>query len=121
MIRLLIVEDQPAVQKGLHMRLAVEPDLSMIGEVSDCKAALSLATSLNPDVVLVDIDMLNMEGMVIVDALHKLCPQVPVIILSIHDDTLTRACGKDAGATAFVAKSMPADTLLTAIRQVIHS
>jgi DNA-binding NarL/FixJ family response regulator len=117
----VIVEEQLALQKGLHMRLAAEPDLSMVGEVSGCEDALGCVRSLHPDVVLIDIDMPNMQGMETADALHKLCPQVPVIILSIHDDTLTRASANDAGATAFVAKSMPTDTLLTTIRQVIHT
>jgi DNA-binding response OmpR family regulator len=93
MIRLLIVEDQPGVRKGLLMRL-------------------------RPDVVLMDVEMPRMDGIVATRALRRIRPQAAVIMLSIHDDALTRALACDAGAAAFVAKSMPADTLLTMIRQV---
>jgi DNA-binding NarL/FixJ family response regulator len=120
MIRLLIVEEQPAVRQGLHMRLSAESDLSVIGAVADCEAALALAMSLHPDVVLVDIEMPRNSGMAAAGALHLGYPQASIIILSIHDDALTRARAQEAGAAAFVAKCMPADTLLTTIRQVAH-
>jgi DNA-binding NarL/FixJ family response regulator len=118
MIRLLIVEDQLAVLKALRMRLAVESDLSVIGEASDCKTAYDLAVSLCPDVVLVDVEMVQMDGMAVASALHLACPHAAIIMLSIHDDARIRASAAAAGAAAFVPKSLPPDTLLTAIRQV---
>jgi DNA-binding NarL/FixJ family response regulator len=120
MIRLLIVEDRPAVRKGLLMRLAAEVDLSVIGEASDGEAALDLASCLCPDVVLIDIEMQGMDGIATARALHSIYPHTSVIILSMQDDALTRSRAEDAGAAAFVSKSMPADTLLTTIRQVAH-
>jgi len=121
MIRLLIVADQPAMLKGLHMRLAAEPDLSVIGEALDSETALNLATSLCPDIVLIDADMPHNQGIATAEALHQGCPKARVIILSIHDDALLCKRAQDAYAAAFVIKSLPADTLLTAIRQVAHS
>ena len=120
MIRLLIVDDQPAVRKGLHIRLAAESDLSVIGEAADGEAALDLAQSLCPDVVLMDVQMPHMDGIAAASALHTLCPRTSVIMLSIHDDARTRARAEDAGAVAFVAKSVPPDMLLETIRQVAH-
>jgi DNA-binding NarL/FixJ family response regulator len=121
MIRLLIVGDQPAVRKGLHMVLDAEVDLSVIGEVSDSETVLALATSLCPDIVIIDIDMLHMDGIDMARTLHQLCPQISIIILSLRDDLLTCTRAEDAGATAFVVKSMPTDTLPKTIRQVAHS
>jgi DNA-binding NarL/FixJ family response regulator len=120
MIRLLIVDDQPAVRKGLHMRLAAEPDLSVIGEASDGEAALVLAQALCPDIVLMDVEMPHMDGIATANALREICPNTCVILLSIHDDTRTRSCAEKAGAAAFISKSVPADQLLAAIRQVRH-
>jgi two-component system response regulator NreC len=117
-IRILIVEDQPAVRKAIRMRLAAEADLLVIGEASDSVAALDLAMSLCPDVVLMDVEMPHTDGLTATSELRRLCPQTSVIILSIHDDELTQARARDAGAAAFVAKSMPPDTLLATIRQV---
>jgi DNA-binding NarL/FixJ family response regulator len=118
MIQLLIVEDQPILQKGLHMRLAAEPDLCVVGETADCEAALDLTTSLCPDVVLVDVEQSRMDKTATVNAFHSICRQFPVIILSTRDDAPTRAYAAAAGAAAFISKSMPIDALLTAIRQV---
>jgi DNA-binding NarL/FixJ family response regulator len=120
MIRLLIVDDQPAVRKGLQMRLAAEPDLSVVGEASDGEAALVLAQALCPDVVLMDVEMPHMDGIAAAHALQEICPDICVIMLSIHDDARTRSCAEKAGAMAFISKSVPADMLLAAIRQAGH-
>ena len=120
MIRVLIVDDQSAVRKGLQMRLAAEPDMAVIDEATDGEVALDLARSQCPDVVLMDVEMPRMDGITTASALHAICPRAFIIMLSIHDDALTRARAEEAGAAAFVAKSMPADTLLATIRQVAH-
>ena len=120
MIRLIIVEDQPAVRKGLQMRLAAEVDLSVVGYASNSQTAIDLAMSLCPEVVLIDIDMLHMDGFATAAALHTLCPQSLIIILSLHDDVLTRTHAKEVGAAAFITKSLSADRLPAMIRQVAH-
>ena len=120
MIRLLIVDDQPAVRTGLQMRLAVEPDLSVIGAVSDGEAAVELAQAVCPDIVLMDVEMPHMDGIAAANALRRICPNAAVIMLSIHDDAGTRKCAEQAGAAAFVPKYVPTDRLLAAIRQVGH-
>ena len=118
MIRLLIVEDQPGVRQGLRMRLGAEADFSVIGEATDKQSALELATLLRPDVVLMDVDMPRLDGIATACALRSICPHISVIMLSFQDDVSARRLAEQAGVVAFVAKSMPADTLLTAIRQV---
>jgi len=118
MIRLLIVESRSAVRKGLHMRLAAESDLSVVGEASDDQTAVDLTAALHPDVVLMDVEMPRSDASA--DALCLICQQAPVIVLSMDDDALTHAYAREAGAAAFVAKSVPAEALLAAIRQVAH-
>ncbi len=118
MIQLLIVESQPGVRQGLHMRLTAEADLAVIGEATDSHMALALTRSLRPDVVLMDVDIPHMDGIATTRLLHSNCPFTPVIILSLYDDTRMRLLAEHAGAAAFVAKSSPADSLLSVIRQV---
>ena len=117
MIRLLLVDDQPAVRHGLRMRLALEPDLLIIGEAGDGEAALAQASMLHPDVVLMDIRMPGMDGISATVALRGSVPQSAVVILSLYDDDLTRAQAQAAGSLAFVAKQEPVETLLAAIRE----
>ena len=118
MIKLLIVDDQLAVRKGLVMRLAVEPDLEVIGEAGDSENALKMALELCPDVVLIDVEMPQMDGIKATQEIHLNCPHCFVIILSINDNPVLLTLAQNAGAAAFVCKSMPAEILLSTIRQV---
>jgi DNA-binding NarL/FixJ family response regulator len=116
MIRVLLVDDQPAVLHGLRVRFQLEPDLQVVGEASTGSEALTLAQALTPDVVLMDIEMPGMDGIQATTALYTVVPQSAVVILSIHTDRQTRLRAQAAGAVAFVEKRGITDTLLAAIR-----
>ena len=117
MIRLLVVDDQPAVRRGLRVRFHLEPDMQVVGEASTGREALTLAQTLAPDVVLMDIEMPGMDGIEATAALRTIVPQSAVVILSIHTERQTRIRAQAAGAVAFVEKRGTTDTLLAAIRQ----
>jgi len=117
MIRLLLVDDQPAVLRGLRLRFQLEPDMQVVGEASTGREAFVLAQTLMPDVVLMDIEMPDMDGIETAAALVTVVPQSAVVILSIHTDRQTRMRVQAAGAVAFVEKRGTTDTLLAAIRQ----
>jgi DNA-binding NarL/FixJ family response regulator len=117
MIRVLLVDDQPAVRRGLRMRFQLEPDMQVVGEASTGREALTLAQALTPDVVLLDIEMPGMDGIEATAALRTVVPLSAVVILSIHTDRQTRMRAQAAGAVAFVEKRGTTDTLLSAIRQ----
>ena len=118
MINILIVGDEPIVQKGLHLRLEAEADFRVIGDATNWRSALEQTIRFNPDVVIVDIDMRQLDGLELANALNRQCPQTAVILLSLQDDVHTCTRANQVGAAAFVVKSMPANTLLTAIRRV---
>lgn len=117
MIKLLLVDDQPTVRQGLRMRLTLEPDLTVVGEASTAEEALALVQSLAPDIVLMDVEMPGMDGIAATAAVRASARQSAVVILSIHDDALTRARAQAAGAVAFVEKRGKTEELLAAIRQ----
>jgi len=121
MIRLLVVDDEPAVRKGLHMRLAAEPDFEVVGEAGDGEAAVALAQTLHPDVVLMDIAMPQKNGITATQELHTMFPQIAVIVLSMYDDASTQERAERAGAIAFVPKRVPTDMLMAKIRQAAHN
>jgi DNA-binding NarL/FixJ family response regulator len=114
MIRVLLVDDETNVRKGLRMQLALEPDIAVVGEAQDGCAALDLIAALNPDVVLMDVRMGGMDGLEATRCLRDVGPAV--VILSLHDDTATRALAFAAGARAFVGKHESSDVLYKAIR-----
>ena len=116
-IRVLLVDDQPAVRQGLQIRLVLEPDVEVVGEAGDGAGAISLAQSLRPDVILMDVRMPGMDGISAVRTLRAVAPESAVVILSLYDDAKTRARAQEAGAAAFVAKHKVEETLLAAIRR----
>ena len=101
---------------GLRVRFQLEPDMQVVGEASTGREALTLAQTLSPDVVLLDIEMPGMDGIQATAALRTVAPQSAVVILSIYTDRQTRIRAQAAGAVAFVEKRGITDTLLAAIR-----
>ena len=117
MIRVLIADDQELVRAGFAAILDAQEDLEVVGEAADGEAALALAAELQPDVVLMDIRMPNMDG---VEATRRLAgsgwPRVIVLTTFDVDDYVYEAF--KAGASAFLLKDMPGRRLVDAVRLV---
>jgi DNA-binding NarL/FixJ family response regulator len=114
-IKLLLVDDEAAVRRGLRMRLALEADIEVVGEATDGATAVDLVSLLQPRVVLMDLEMPVMDG---ISATAKITGNgTAVVVLSMHDDAATIARAEAAGAAAFVAKHKMDDGLLAAIRE----
>ncbi len=116
-IRLLLVDDQRAVRRGLKMRFALEPDLEVVGEAGDTAEAIPLARVLHPDVILMDVELPGVSGTAAIAALRTATPHSGVVVFTLHDEAGTKAQVLAAGA-AFVAKHQTEETLLAAIRGV---
>jgi DNA-binding NarL/FixJ family response regulator len=116
-IRLLLVDDEPAIRRGLRMRLALESDVEVVGEAGDGVSALQEVQRLAPQVVLMDVEMPGMDGIAATSRLRAQAPRPAVVMLSMHDDQGTVARALAAGAAAFVAKHSIDAALLAAIRQ----
>jgi DNA-binding NarL/FixJ family response regulator len=117
MIRVLLVENRPAIRLGLRMRLKLEADVSIIGEPSDGLAALAQTAVLRPDVILLDIESTDMDAIRLIRAMQTASPASAIVILSLHDDSATRRRASHAGAAAFVSKHEGGDGLVHAIRK----
>ena len=115
-IRLLVVDRQPAIRRGLKMRLGLEEDLEVVGEAGDAGGAFPLARALRPDVILLDIEMPG--GIALTEALRAAAPHSAVVVLTLRDDAATREQARAAGAMAFVAKHRTEGILLASIRGV---
>ena len=114
--RILLVDDQDAVRRGLRMRLELEPGLTVVGEASCGPEAVRAAAETRPDVVVMDLVMPAGGGIEATVALVAAHPLARVVVLSLYDGEANRAAALDAGAVAFVAKHEPQSALLAAIR-----
>jgi DNA-binding NarL/FixJ family response regulator len=117
-IRLLLVDDEARVRKGLRMCMAGEPDFDVIGEAEEGGAALSLASELHPDVVVLDLRMRGLDGLAAARELAVNEPSARVVILSLQDDSGTRREAIASGASAFVGKQEGIARLFEVIRFV---
>ncbi|MGI0491644.1 response regulator [Alkalinema pantanalense CENA528] len=118
MIRLLLVDDQMLIRRGLRALLKPEPDLEVIGEADNGEAAIAQLANLQPDVVLMDVRMPVMDG---VAATREICqhfPQVKVLILTTFDDTDYVTQALQYGASGYLLKDTPVEELVQAIHLV---
>jgi DNA-binding NarL/FixJ family response regulator len=116
MIRILLVDDQPSIRRGLQMRLALEPDLLVVGEAAGSINVLTLVQALDPDVVVMDAEMSGMDSISAVERLRETAPHIAVVMLSMHGDKEMRQRALEAGVAAFVEKQAGVEALLRAIR-----
>jgi DNA-binding NarL/FixJ family response regulator len=115
-IRVLLVDDEPHVLRGLRMRLRLEADIRVVGEAGDGATAVELAGRLSPDVVLMDFNLPDIDGITATLELTARVPHATVVMLSLHDDQGTVDRALAAGAVAFVGKQQMDGDLLGAIR-----
>lgn len=116
-IRILIADDNAYIRKGLSELLKVHADMEIVGEAVDGMEAWNLAHILNPDVILMDIRMPNMDGL---EATRKIVSELPktrIVGLSINDDADTVAAMKAAGAGTYLVKGCDNNFILAAVRK----
>jgi DNA-binding NarL/FixJ family response regulator len=117
-IRLLIVDDQLLIRQGLKAMLEMEPDLQVVGDAANGKVALKQVEALQPDVVLMDIQMPEMDGQTATKLIVQNFPDVKVLILSTFDHDNYVADTIRAGARGYFSKDIPPRELANAIRFV---
>lgn len=117
-IKTLIVDDHPLVRDGLTARINRSEEVTVIGEACDGVEALQLLEELKPDVVLMDINMPNLNGIQTTEAILDLYPDILILVLSMHDDREYVASVIDAGARGYVLKSASAEEMFNAIKAV---
>ncbi|GAA3511732.1 response regulator transcription factor [Actinocatenispora rupis] len=117
-VRVLLVDDQPLLRTGFRMVLGAEEDVDVVGEAGDGVEGVELARRLLPDVVLMDIRMPRMDGVAATRAIVQARLPVRVLILTTFDLDEYVVGALRAGASGFLAKDVPAEDLVQAIRTV---
>jgi DNA-binding NarL/FixJ family response regulator len=115
-IRLLLVDDQALISQGLKVMLELEPDLQVVGIAHNGEVAIQQVGALQPDLVLMDVQMPVMDGRAATRAIRQQFPDVTVLVLSTFDDDQYLSDAMRAGAKGYLLKDMPADELVQAIR-----
>ena len=116
-IRVLLADDSAMLRRFLAEFLGTFPDIEIAGEAPNGKVAVELTKQLVPDVVIMDINMPEMNGIEATRAIRNSLPQVSVVGLSMADDADCRNAMRQAGAADFVSKTAPLDVLITAVRK----
>src|SRR2546429_3307069 len=114
-IKILLVDDQPLFREGLRTLLSVHADFEVVGEAGNGEEAVSLARSLLPSVVLMDLQMPVLDGVAATRRLHRERPDCRVIVLTTFDDDEMVFDGLRAGAIGYLLKDAPSEKLAEAI------
>jgi DNA-binding NarL/FixJ family response regulator len=115
-IRLIIVDDHPVVRTGLQGMLAGQPDFEVMGEATTGADAIEMVAQLQPDVVLMDLQMPEMDGVTATAEIKSQYPGTHVLILTTYDTDADILRAVEAGATGYLLKDAPREELFHAVR-----
>jgi DNA-binding NarL/FixJ family response regulator len=115
----LIVDDHPVVRQGLAQLINQEKDLEVRGYAEDAFQAMQAIKDVRPDMVIVDISLKDTSGMDLIKDLKIQYPNLPILILSMHDESLYAERALRAGARGYIMKHEATERVITAIRRVL--
>jgi DNA-binding NarL/FixJ family response regulator len=119
--RVLVVDDHPVVRHGITLVINAETDLTVCGEAENEQAARRLLRELQPDALVVDLSLgAGGDGFNIVRDVHAHFPDVRILVLSMHDETVYADRLFSAGASGYIMKQAAAEQLVTALRAVLR-
>jgi DNA-binding NarL/FixJ family response regulator len=117
-IRIVIADDHTVLRAGLKALLEAEPDIEVVGEAQDGVDCIGRAVELEPDVILMDINMPHCNGLEALTQINELCPNTKVLVLTMLDDVFYLRRVLASGGAGYVLKQAAGDELLSAIRTV---
>ena len=118
--QVLLVDDHAMLRRGMAMRINLEPDMEVFAEASNSTEALVILKARHrPDIVLMDLFLKTQSGLDVIKSLHRLIPALPVLVVSMQEDTVYAARAVRAGAQGYVMKQEPGKVLVNAIREVL--
>lgn len=120
MIKVLLADDHEIVRAGLCRIIDDSPDMTVIAEASNGKSAIGKAREKAPDVAVIDISMPGLDGLEVIQQLSVWCPQMPVLVLTMHEEEQYVVRAFEAGAMGYISKRSAPEQLVAAIKKV-HS
>jgi DNA-binding NarL/FixJ family response regulator len=117
--RILIIDDHPMMRDGLRQLIGNEPDLEVVGEADDAPTALEAAEKLKPDIAIVDITLRDSSGLELIKDLQIRAPNIAVLVLSMHDESLYAERVLRAGGRGYIMKQEGGKKIIEGIRRVL--
>ena len=118
-IKVVIVDDHPLFRERLAQLINHEPDMEVTGESDSAEDAIQLIRNRSPDLAIIDITLKGSSGLELIKSIKALSIGVPVLVLSMHEESLYAERALHAGATGYITKHQAADEVLSAIRRVL--
>jgi DNA-binding NarL/FixJ family response regulator len=119
-LRILLVDDHPMVRERLAEVIHREPDLAVCGEAEDRFKALELVTATRPHLAIVDLTLKKSNGMELIKDLHSRHPDLTILVVSMHDESLHAERVIRAGARGYITKQEATRKIMLAIRTVLN-
>jgi DNA-binding NarL/FixJ family response regulator len=117
--KVLVVDDHPIVRKGLALLINRESDLMVCGEAEDAQAAVHALAASKPDILVVDISLNGPDGLDLLKDIRARYPDLPVLILSMHDESIYAERALRAGAQGYIMKQEATEKVLVALRRIL--
>ena len=118
--RVFVVDDHPIVRQGLALLIDQEPDLEVCGEAEEAETALAAISAARPDVLLLDISLPGPDGIDLLKAIRATDTTLPVLVLSMHDESVYAERALRAGANGYIMKQEATENVLVALRRILR-
>lgn len=118
--RVFIVDDHPIVRQGLAQLLNQEAGLEVCGEAEDAEETMGAVERLKPDVIIMDLSLKKSNGLQLIKDIKMRYRHLPILVLSMHDESLYAERSLRAGARGYVMKQEATETLVAAIRRILQ-
>ena len=114
----MLVDDHALLRQGLTRLLELDEDLEVIGQAATGTAALAMVQDIHPDVVVLDVNLPDMTGIEVAGRIRKLCPEIRILALTIHDDVSYISEMIRAGVDGYMLKDAEPARLIGAIKRI---
>ena len=118
--KVLLVDDHPVVRQGLALLVGREPDLLVCGEADGARSAFQAIETLQPDIVVLDISLAGPDGLDVLKEIRMRSGSLPVLILSMHDESIYAERALRAGANGYIMKQEATEKVLVALRRILN-
>ncbi|MBN1649633.1 MAG: response regulator transcription factor [Spirochaetales bacterium] len=118
--KVVVIDDHPIVRQGFVQLINMEDDLQVVGEAETASEALRIISTQKPDLALIDLSLKDSNGLELIKDVIHIIPELPILVVSLHDENIYAERALRAGAKGFIMKAEATDNVMTAIRQVLN-